>query len=99
MAKKDRLLMCPACGEVNAADNVSCRVCLASLTGDKPAASASISQLAHLAQLVKRVEATNRKLNVLIGSIWLIVALFVGWTIVAAIMGVGGPAALFRWPF
>ncbi|HSG81153.1 MAG TPA: hypothetical protein VLC48_02805 [Gemmatimonadota bacterium] len=99
MARKDRLIMCPACGEVNAADNVSCRVCLADLTGDKKSASASVSQLAHLAQLVKRVEVTNRRLNFLIGSIWLIFALYVGWTIVAAIMGVGGPGALFRWPF
>jgi uncharacterized membrane protein YvbJ len=91
--------MCPACGEVNAAENVSCRACLADLTGDKKSASASISQLAHLSQLVKRVEVTNRRLNFLIFSIWLIFALLVGWSVAASVMGVGGPGALFRWPF
>jgi len=99
MARKDQLIICPACGEVNAAENVSCRVCLADLTGDKKAASASISQLAHLSQLVKRVEVTNRRLNFLIFSIWLIVALFVGWTVAASIMDVGGPGSLISWPF
>ncbi len=99
MARKDRLIMCPACGEVNAAENVSCRVCLADITGDKKAASASISQLAHLSQLVKRVEVTNRRLNFLIFSIWLIFALLVGWTVAASVMGVGGPSSFFRWPF
>jgi uncharacterized membrane protein YvbJ len=91
--------MCPACGEVNSAENVSCKVCLADLTGDKKSASASISQLAHLSQLVRRVEVTNRRLNFLIFSIWLIFALFVGWSVAASIMGVGGPGAVFRWPF
>jgi uncharacterized membrane protein YvbJ len=99
VARKDRLIMCPACGEVNSAENVSCKVCLADLTGDKKSASASISQLAHLSQLVRRVEVTNRRLNFLIFSIWLIFALFVGWSVAASIMGVGGPGALFRWPF
>ena len=99
MAKKDTLLICPACGEVNASENVSCRVCLAELTGDKKSASAAVSQLAHLAQLVKRVETTNRRLGMLIGSIWLIFLLFVLWTIVAGLMGVGGPSSLFYWPF
>ncbi len=91
--------MCPACGEVNAAENVSCRVCLADLTGDKKSASAAVSQLAHLSQLVRRVEVTNRRLNFLIFSIWLIFALFVGWTVVAGFMGIEGPGSLFRWPF
>jgi hypothetical protein len=99
MARKDRLIICPACGEVNAADNVSCRVCLADLTTDKKSASAAVSQLAHLSQLVRRVETTNRRLNFLIFSIWLIFALIVGWSVVAGIMGVGGPASLIRWPF
>ena len=99
MARKGELIVCPACGEVNASENVSCKVCLADLTGDKKSASASVSQLAHLSQLVKRVETTNRRLTFLIFSIWLITALFVGWTVVAGVMGVGGPASLFRWPF
>lgn len=99
MARRDQLIICPACGEVNAAENVSCRVCLADLTGDKKSASASISQLAHLSQLVKRVEVTNRRLNFLIFSIWLIFALYVGWTVAGRIMGVGGPGALLSWPF
>ena len=72
---------------------------VAELTGDKKSASAAVSQLAHLAQLVKRVETTNRRLGMLIGSIWLIFLLYVLWTIIAGIMGVGGPASLFYWPF
>ena len=99
MARKDQLIMCPACGEVNPAEAVSCKACLADLTGDRKSSSASISQLAHLSQLVKRVEVTNRRLTFLIFSIWLIFALLVGWTIVAGIMGVGGPGSLLRWPF
>jgi hypothetical protein len=58
-----------------------------------------VSQLAHLSQLVRRVEVTNRRLNFLIFSIWLIFALFVGWTVVAGFMGIEGPGSLFRWPF
>jgi hypothetical protein len=84
---------------VNPAENVSCKVCLAELGGDKKSASAAVSQLAHLAQLVKRVETTNRRLGMLIGSIWLIFLLVVLWTIVAGLMGVGGPASLLYWPF
>jgi len=99
VAAKGKLIVCPACGEVNASENVSCRVCLADLTGDKKSASAAVSQLAHLSTLVRRVETTNRRLNFLIFSIWLIFALFVGWAVVAGIMGVGGPGSLFRWPF
>jgi uncharacterized membrane protein YvbJ len=98
LARKDKLIMCPACGEVNDAENVSCKACLADLTGDKKSASAAVGQLAHLSQLVKRVETTNRRLNFLIFSIWLIFALIVGWAVVAGIMGVGGPGSLVRWP-
>jgi hypothetical protein len=49
--------------------------------------------------LVKRLEATNRRLGFLITSVWLIFALYVAWTVAAGIVGVGGPATLFRWPF
>jgi hypothetical protein len=48
---------------------------------------------------VKQLETANRRLILLTASVWLIFALFTAWTVVAAIMDVGGPAALFRWPF
>lgn len=101
MAKRDQLLICPTCGEVNDADHVSCKSCLGDLSG-KPGRGGSHSaqsQLAQLHRLVKRVEITNRRLTVLIFSMWLIFALYVAWTVAAGIAGVGGPSALFRWPF
>jgi hypothetical protein len=58
-----------------------------------------VSQLAHLSQLVRRMETTNRRLSFLIFSLWLMFALYVGWNVAAAIMDAGGPAAVFRWPF
>jgi len=97
MAVKDRLIICPTCGEVNSSDNVSCRSCLGDLTG-KQSSHAGQSQLAQLYRLVKQAETTNRRLGFLTLSLWLIFALFVAWTVVAGIAGVGGPAALFRWP-
>jgi hypothetical protein len=45
------------------------------------------------------VEITNRRLNFLIGSVWLMFLLYVLWTIAAGLMGVDGPASLLRWPF
>ena len=98
MAVKDRLVICPTCGEVNSSDNVSCNSCLGDLTG-KQSSHAGQSQLAQLYRLVKQVETTNRRLGFLTFSLWLIFALVVAWTVVAGIMGVGGPAALFHWPF
>jgi hypothetical protein len=98
MARKDRLVICATCGEVNPAENVSCKSCLGDLSG-KAGGHAGQSQLAQLHRLVKRVEVTNSRINFLIGSIWLIFALYVGWAVVAGIMGVGGPSSLFRWPF
>jgi hypothetical protein len=98
MVPKDRLVICPTCGEVNDVTHVSCKSCLGDLSG-KGGSHSGQSQLAQLHALVKRVEATNRRLGMLITSIWLIAALFVLWTIVAGIMDVGGPGALFHWPF
>ncbi len=98
MAKRDQLVICPTCGEVNNSENLSCRACLGDLTG-KASGHTGQSQLAQLHRLAKALESTNRRLSFLIFSIWLIFALVVGWTVVAGIVGVGGPAALFRWPF
>lgn len=98
MARKDQLVICPTCGEVNPVENVSCSSCLGDLSG-KQAAHSAQSQLAQLHRLVKRVELTNRRLGFLTLSIWLMFALVVIWTVVAGIMGVDGPASLFRWPF
>ena len=98
MPVKDRLIICPTCGEVNSSDNVSCDSCLGDLTG-KQSSHAGQSQLAQLYRLVRQAETTNRRLGFLTFSVWLIFAMFVAWTVVAGIMGVGGPAALFRWPF
>ena len=95
---RDRLVSCPTCGEVNSLDNVSCKSCLGDLTG-KQGSHAGQSQLAQLHRLVKQLETTNRRLILLTASIWLIFALFTAWTVVAAVVDVGGPAALFRWPF
>ena len=99
MAKRDQLVICPTCGEVNDADHLSCKACLGDLSGKGSGAHSGQSQLAQLHRLVKRVETTNRRLTGLILSLWLMFALYVSWTVAAAIMGVGGPAALFRWPF
>ena len=96
MARRDQLIICPTCGEVNASENVTCRACMGDLQGK---GGHSQAQLAQLYRLVKRIDTTNRRLYLLIGSIWLIFAIYVAWTIVAGIMGVGGPSALFRWPF
>lgn len=98
MIGKKQLVVCPTCGEVNSPDNVSCQSCLGDLTGKQRSHSGQ-SQLAQLHRLVSRVETTNRRLNFLIASIWLIFALFVAWTVTAGILGVGGPGALFHWPF
>ncbi len=98
MARRDQLILCKTCGEVNPADAISCKSCLADLSG-KGSSHVGQSQLAQLHRLVKQVEGTNRRLNLLLGSVWLIFALYVGWTVVAGIMGVDGPAQLFRWPF
>ncbi len=103
MARRDQLTICPTCGEVNAAENVSaenvsCKSCLGDLSG-KAGGHAGQSQLAQLHRLVKRVEITNRRLNFLIGSVWLMFLLYVLWTIAAGLMGVDGPASLLRWPF
>lgn len=98
MALRDQLTICPTCGEVNDAENISCKACLGDLSGKGGGHSAQ-SQLAQLHRLVKRVETTNRRLSGLILSLWLMFALYVAWTVVAGVMGVGGPAALFRWPF
>lgn len=98
MPVKDRLIICPTCGEVNPSENVSCQSCLGDLTG-KQSSHTGQSQLAQLYRLVKQVETTNRRLGFLTVSLWLIFALFVSWTVIAGIMGVGGPAALFHWPF
>ncbi|MEE9132312.1 MAG: hypothetical protein V3U13_02010, partial [Gemmatimonadota bacterium] len=92
------LIICPTCGEVNDADHVSCKSCLGDLTG-KGSSHSGQSQLAQLHALGRKVDATNRRLRLLLGSIWLIFALFVAWTVVAGIMDVGGPAELFHWPF
>lgn len=99
MARRDQLVICPTCGEVNDADHLSCKSCLGDLTAKGGGAHAGQSQLAQLHRLVNRLESTNRRLTLLIGSVWLIFALYVAWTVTAAIMGVGGPSALFRWPF
>ena len=98
MAVKDRLVICPTCGEVNSSHNVSCNSCLGDLTG-KQSSHSGQSQLAQLYRLVKQVETTNRRVGFLTLSLWLVFALFVAWTVVAGIVGVGGPAALFHWPF
>jgi hypothetical protein len=98
MATKDRLVICPTCGEVNDSDHISCKSCLGDLSG-KGGAHSGQSQLAQLHRLVRSVETTNRRLGLLLGSVWLIAALFVTWTVVAGIVGVGGPGALFHWPF
>ncbi len=98
MARKNQLVLCKTCGEVNPVDAISCKSCLADLSG-KGASHVGQSQLAQLHRLVKQVEGTNRRLTLLLGSVWLIFALYVVWTVVAGIMGVGGPAQLFRWPF
>lgn len=98
MPVKDRLITCPTCGEVNNSDNVSCHSCLGDLTG-KQSSHAGQSQLAQLYRLVRQVETTNRRLGFLTVSLWLIFGMFVAWTVVAGIMGVGGPGALFHWPF
>ncbi len=98
MARKDQLVICPTCGEVNDLDNVSCKSCLGDLTG-KGTGHSGQSQLAQLHLIARRLEATNRRLALLTASVWLIFALFVAWTVVAAVMGVGGPTALWRWPF
>jgi hypothetical protein len=98
MPVKDRLIICPTCGEVNPSENVSCQSCLGDLTG-KQSSHTGQSQLAQLYRLVKQVETTNRRLGFLTVSLWLIFALFVSWTVIAGIMGVGGPAVLFHWPF
>jgi hypothetical protein len=98
MAVKDRLIICPTCGEVNSSDNVSCNSCLGDLIG-KQSSHSGQSQLAQLHRLVKQVETTNKRLGFLTFSLWLIFALVVGWTVAAGVAGVGGPAALFRWPF
>ncbi len=98
MVNRDELVICPTCGEVNDADHVSCKSCLGDLTG-KGSSHTGQSQLAQLYRLVRAQEATVRRLNVLIGSVWLIFALYVTWTVVAAVVGVGGPASLFHWPF
>lgn len=98
MATRDRLVICPTCGEVNDAENISCKSCLGDLSG-KGGAHSGQSQLAQLHLLVKRAETTNRRLALLTASLWLIFAFVVIWTVVAGVMDVGGPAALFRWPF
>jgi len=98
MPGRDQLVICPTCGEVNDADHVSCKSCLGDLSG-KGSAHSGQSQLAQLHRLVRSVETTNRRLGLLLGSIWLIAALFVAWTVMAGIMEVGGPRALFYWPF
>lgn len=98
MNRRKQLVVCPTCGEVNSPDNVSCKSCLADLTG-KQGSQTGQSQLAQLHRLVTRLDVTNRRLNFLIASVWLIFALFVIWTVTAGIMQVGGPTALFRWPF
>ncbi len=98
MARRDQLLICPTCGEVNPSENISCKSCLGDLSG-RGSAHTGQSQLAQLHILVKRLETTNRRLGVLITSVWLIFALYVAWTVAAGIVGVGGPATLFRWPF
>ncbi len=98
MARKDQLIICPTCGEVNDAHHISCKSCLGDLTG-KGGTHSGQSQLAQLHRLARRLDATNRKLGFLIFSVWLIFALVVAWTVVAGLAGVGGPAALLRWPF
>ena len=98
MATKDRLVICPTCGEVNDVENISCKSCLGDLSS-KGGSHSGQSQLAQLHRIVQRLETTNRRLRFLSASLWLIFALVVIWTVVAGIMGVGGPAALFRWPF
>ncbi len=99
MARKDQLKICSVCGEVNPAEGLSCKACFADLTGGKQAGHAGQSQLAQLHRIVKRVETTNRRLGHLLLSFWLVVTLFVIWTVAAGVMGVGGPGQLFRWPF
>lgn len=89
---------CPVCGHVNEPDNVSCSSCLSDLTGRQKGGTGP-SQLAQLAQLVKQAERTNRRLGHLMLSLWTIFALIVAWTVVAGLLDVGGPAALFHWPF
>ena len=98
VARGDRLAICPTCGEVNPADAVSCKSCFGDISG-KSGGHSGQSQLAQLHRLVTRVEVTNKRLTFLTFSIWLMFALFVGWTVMAGIMSVGGPGALFRWPF
>ena len=101
MARRDQLKICPVCGEVNPAEGVSCKGCYADLGGGGGggASHSGQSQLAQLHRMVKRLETINSRLTQLLLSFWLVVALFVAWTVVAGIMGVGGPGALFRWPF
>lgn len=94
---KDRLTICPTCGEVNPVENLSCKSCLGDLSG-KGRGHSGQSQLAQLHRLVKRVETTNSRLSFLTFSIWLIFALLVGWSVLAR-MGEGGPGALLSWPF
>lgn len=98
MNKRDKLIICRTCGEVNDVENVSCKSCLGDLTGD-PGVHSGQSQLAHIYRLVRLAEGTNRRLAFLTASLWLIFALFVAWTVVAGIMDVGGPGTLFHWPF
>lgn len=95
---KTLMRTCPTCGHVNPSENISCASCLSDLTGKHTGATGP-SQLAHLAQLVRHAEKTNRRLGRLTLSLWVMFALIVVWTVVAGIMEVGGPAALFRWPF
>lgn len=99
MAKRDQLKICPACGEVNPAVGVSCKSCFADLTGGRQSGFADQNALPHLHRLVKRIETTNRRLTQILLSFWLVVALFVVWTVIAGIAGVGGPGQLLRWPF
>lgn len=98
MARRDQLKICPVCGEVNPAEGISCKACFADLTG-KGSASSGQSQLAQLHRMVKRLEVISSRLTQILLSFWLVVALFVVWTVVSGIMGVGGPAELLRWPF
>ena len=95
MARRDKLKICPVCGEVNPAEGISCKACFADLTGTGSASSGQ-SQLAQLHRMVKRLESINSRLTQLLFSFWLVAALFVIWMVLGQAGGLGG---LLPWPF
>ncbi len=95
MAAKDRMKVC-SCGHPNPPENISCENCFTDLTG-KYGTSTSTGQLVHMGQLTRLAEDTNYRIRRLTLHMWLIIAVIVGWRVVATVMEVGGPNILLSW--